>query len=187
MYVPKIKTSLMTSLLLAVVLALGAVTFGFPSRVSAQSCGDLSGPDVQACQTRIDGCDATLQGSDTRFRDGCRQTVYSDFGLSSSSTDPTRGSNLQGDCKDTDRDGQLEKTECGIVGYIITFINVLSGLVGVVIVIMIAVGGIQYTTARDDPQAVAAAKARIRNAILALVFYLFGFSFLQWLIPGGIF
>lgn len=101
--------------------------------------------------------------------------------------DPSRGSNLQGSCKDTDRDGLLEKSECGIIGYIITFINILSGLVGVVIVIMIAVGGIQYTAARDDPQAVAAAKGRIRNAILALVFYLFGFAFLQWLIPGGIF
>lgn len=187
MYVPKIKIPFLIGLLLAATIGLSAATFGFPSSVSAQSCGELSGPDVQACQTRIESCDETLQGSDARFRDGCYQNVYSDYGLSSSSNDPSRGSNLQGSCKDTDRDGLLEKSECGIIGYIITFINILSGLVGVVIVIMIAVGGIQYTTARDDPQAVAAAKGRIRDAILALVFYLFGFAFLQWLIPGGIF
>jgi predicted small integral membrane protein len=90
---------------------------------------------------------------------------------------------LDADCKET----ELDKENCGIVGYIVTFTNALAILVGIVIVIMIAVGGIQYTTARDDPQQVSAAKNRIRNAILALVFYLFTFAFLQWLVPGGVF
>lgn len=101
--------------------------------------------------------------------------------------DVTAGSNFEAKCKDDNGNGSLDKEECGIVGYIITATNILSAAVGVIIVIMIAVGGIQYTTARDDPQAVAAAKQRIQNAILALVFYLFAFSFLQWLIPGGLF
>jgi hypothetical protein len=98
-------------------------------------------------------------------------------------SDPSAGAVLDADCKET----ELDKENCGIVGYIVTFTNALAILVGIVIVIMIAVGGIQYTTARDDPQQVSAAKNRIRNAILALVFYLFTFAFLQWLVPGGVF
>jgi hypothetical protein len=66
------------------------------------------------------------------------------------------------------------------------FINILSGLVGIVIVTMITVGGIQYSSARDNPQAVAAARGRITNALIALVAYILMYAFLQYLIPGGI-
>jgi len=90
--------------------------------------------------------------------------------------------NLKADCKDT----KINKDSCGIVAYLVDFIRILSGLVGVVVVIMITVGGIQYSTARDNPQATAAAKGRIVNAVLALVLYLFIFAFLQWLVPGGV-
>lgn len=96
---------------------------------------------------------------------------------------PSTANNLQADCSDPNPD----QSNCGIVGYLVTFINVLSALVGIIIVIMIAIGGIQYSTARDNPQGTAAAKGRILNAILALIFYLFAFSILQWLVPGGIF
>lgn len=167
-------------------LALATLLFSFlvffPAKVAAQSCSELSGADVQACQSRIDNCDNTLQGSDARFRGGCYASVYEDFDFSGSA-DASRGSNLSGDCSGL----TLTKDNCGIVGYIVTFINVLSAAVGVVIVIMIAVGGIQYSASRDDPQMVNVAKQRIQNAVLALVFYLFAFAFLQWLVPGGIF
>jgi hypothetical protein len=66
-------------------------------------------------------------------------------------------------------------------------INVLSVGVGIVVVGMIIVGGIQYMAAGDNPNAVAAAKQRITNALIALVAFLLTFAFLQWLIPGGIF
>lgn len=88
---------------------------------------------------------------------------------------------FSGDCTGTDI-----SQDCGIVNYLKLFINVLSGIVGVVIVIMITVGGIQYSTARDNPQAAAAAKGRITNAVMALVFYLFIFAFLQYIVPGGV-
>lgn len=81
----------------------------------------------------------------------------------------------------------ISKDNCGIVQYMIKFINVLSAIVGVVIVIMIAIGGIQYSVARDNPQATVAARAKIINALVALVIFLFSFSFLQWVVPGGIF
>lgn len=95
------------------------------------------------------------------------------------------GGNPQGDCS-PGSGVALDKTNCGILAYLLTGINLLSGLVGLVVVIMIAVGGIQYTTARDNPQAVAAAKARIANAIIALVASLFIYAFLQYIVPGGV-
>ena len=95
------------------------------------------------------------------------------------------GANLQADCKPP-AGTPLDKNNCGIVGYVVTFTRVLSALVGVVVVIMIAVGGLQFSMARDNPQEVAAAKNRIKSAVLALAFYLFGFALLQWLVPGGI-
>lgn len=81
----------------------------------------------------------------------------------------------------------LDKSNCGIVGIIVDVTNILSAVVGIVVVLMVVVGGIQYSASRDNPQATAAAKARIRNAIMALVAYLFVYAFLQYLIPGGIF
>lgn len=91
-------------------------------------------------------------------------------------------SNLQETCTDPN----VNEGNCGIIAYLVDFIRALSAIVGIVVVIMITVGGVQYSSARDNPQAAAAAKSRITNAILALLAYLFVFSFLQWLVPGGI-
>lgn len=66
-------------------------------------------------------------------------------------------------------------------------VNVLSAGVGLVVIAMIIVGGIQYSIAGDNSQATAAAKQRIANALIALFAFLFIFAFLQWLIPGGLF
>jgi hypothetical protein len=74
-----------------------------------------------------------------------------------------------------------------IVKDIQILVNFLSAGVGIVVVIMIIVGGIQYSIAGDNAQRVTAAKQRIINALIALVAFMFIFSFLQWLIPGGIF
>lgn len=76
--------------------------------------------------------------------------------------------------------------DCKVVEWLVLFVNVLSGMVGVVVVIMIIVAGIQYTASGDDPQAVAKAKTHIYNAVLALVLFIFGFAVLQWVIPGGL-
>jgi hypothetical protein len=72
-------------------------------------------------------------------------------------------------------------------GIIIPVINVMSALVGVVVITMIIIGGIQYSTAGSDPQKIAAAKAKIVNALTGLVAFILMYAFLQWLVPGGIF
>jgi hypothetical protein len=53
--------------------------------------------------------------------------------------------------------------------------------------VMAAIAGIQYTTSRDNPQAVQAAKQKIYNIFLGLGVYFFLYAFVQWLIPGGVF
>jgi hypothetical protein len=68
-----------------------------------------------------------------------------------------------------------------------SIVNVLSGLVGVVVVGVIILGGIQYSMAGDKAEAVSAAKKRITNGLIALLAFMFIFAFLQWLIPGGVF
>lgn len=87
---------------------------------------------------------------------------------------------------DIDCEKSLDKSECGITRYLVDFIKVLTGIVGVVVVLVITIGGVQYSMARDNPQAVAAAKQRIINALLALLLYMFLFAFLQWVVPGGV-
>lgn len=82
-------------------------------------------------------------------------------------------------CTGDDCSGLIEK-------YINPLIKLLSGLVGVLVVISIIVAGIQYSSAGGDPSKVVAARKRITTAIIALLAYLFMFAFLQWLLPGGI-
>ena len=74
-----------------------------------------------------------------------------------------------------------------IVSDLQTIINVLSAGVGIVVVAMIIIGGIQYSIAGDSPEKLKEAKKRITNALIALVTFMFLFSFVQWLIPGGVF
>jgi hypothetical protein len=57
----------------------------------------------------------------------------------------------------------------------------------VVVVGMMILGGVQYSLAGDKPEAVTAARQRITNALLALVIFALTYTFLQWLIPGGVF
>lgn len=74
-----------------------------------------------------------------------------------------------------------------IVKDINTIVNFLSIGVGIVVVGVIIMGGIQFTMAGDNAQDVAAAKKRIMNGVIALVAFILTFSFLEWLIPGGVF
>ncbi len=80
-----------------------------------------------------------------------------------------------------------ESQKCPLTDMIIKIINILSGLVVVVVIAVMVIAGIQYSASSGDPQATAAARKRITNALLALLFYGSMYAILQWLIPGGIF
>jgi hypothetical protein len=77
--------------------------------------------------------------------------------------------------------------DCAVTDRLNAIANVLSAGVGIIVVIMIIVSGIQYTMAGSDPQKIATAKGHILNAIIALIAFFFLYAFLQWLVPGGIF
>lgn len=77
--------------------------------------------------------------------------------------------------------------KCTLIGkYVNPLINVLAALVGVAVVISIVIGGIQYASSAGDPQAASAAKNRIRNALIALVTFIFLYGLINFLIPGGL-
>lgn len=66
-------------------------------------------------------------------------------------------------------------------------IRFLSAGVGLVIVGSIVLAGIQYSTSRGDPQSTAKALGRIRSTLFALLIFIFGYAFLNYIIPGGFF
>ncbi len=82
---------------------------------------------------------------------------------------------------------EIDEDGSKIQGYLQDGINLLTALAGLAITASVIMGGIQYSTSGGNPQASAAAKKRIGNAILALLALVFLYTFLQWIVPGGIF
>lgn len=76
--------------------------------------------------------------------------------------------------------------DCLLTNYIDPLIALLSSAVGVVVVITIIRGALEYTSAGGDPAKVAAGKQHIISAIVGLFAYLVLFAFLQFIVPGGI-
>ncbi len=77
---------------------------------------------------------------------------------------------------------------CDLVAkYINPTINILSIAFGLIAVISIILGGIQYSASAGDPQKVTLAKKRITMTLMAIVAYIFTYAFLQFIVPGGLF
>jgi heme A synthase len=74
-----------------------------------------------------------------------------------------------------------------ILDLLFSLIRTLSVGVGIMLVMVVVIAGIKYTTSQGDPQKTASAIKMVRGAIIGLLVYLFAFAFLQWLIPGGVF
>lgn len=83
-------------------------------------------------------------------------------------------------------DETTELKDNSIIVYTRNIVRFLSAGVGIVIVLMIIIGGIQYITSQGNPQATASAKNRITNAIIALFLFIFMAAILNFLIPGGL-
>ncbi len=104
-----------------------------------------------------------------------------------SPTGSVSGGDLEGGSDPTATKDPKGSTNIIVTNYIDPAIKFLSIGFGLIVVIMIMIGGVQYTTAGSNPQAIAAARKRIGNALFALILFTFMFALLQWLIPGGIF
>jgi hypothetical protein len=74
-----------------------------------------------------------------------------------------------------------------VASYVQPIVNLLSGMVGIIVVISLIMGGIEYSTSEGDPQKSAKAKRRITNTLIALIAFFFLYGFLQFLIPNGVF
>lgn len=96
----------------------------------------------------------------------------------------------EGVCQDPAADPDLDcaKKGCDLIKkYVNPLINLLSLSFGLIAVISIIMGGIQYSASGGDPQKVTQAKQRISKTIFAIVAYFFLYAFLQFIVPGGIF
>ncbi|MGH7142141.1 MAG: hypothetical protein ACREF5_01560 [Candidatus Saccharimonadales bacterium] len=78
-------------------------------------------------------------------------------------------------------------TQCLFSKYVNPVIDLLSAAVGVVVVIAIIIGAIEYTSSAGDPQRSASGRQHIMNALLGLFAYFFLYAFLQFIVPGGLF
>lgn len=69
---------------------------------------------------------------------------------------------------------------------IFAIIRWLSAGVGVVVVLSIVVGGLQYIGSQGEPNNTAKAVERIRNAIIALLIYIFSVAIIDFIVPGQV-
>jgi hypothetical protein len=81
---------------------------------------------------------------------------------------------------------ELTPENCSIIKYLVVAINFLSAVAGMVIVGSIIFSGYQYMTARDNSGQIESAKKRIIWTMVALMLLIFGYGFLNWLVPGGV-
>ncbi len=85
------------------------------------------------------------------------------------------------------RSAGTDAASCNVVAkYLNPLINALGILAGVAVTIGIIVGGIQYASSGGDPQKAAEGKKHIKMAVIAFVGFLFMYTFLSFLIPGGL-
>lgn len=81
--------------------------------------------------------------------------------------------------------GDIENT--GIWGILLLAINILTAGIGIAAVGGIVYGSILYASAGGSPEGVKKAKSIILNVVIGLVAYALMYSFLNFIIPGGLF
>lgn len=73
-----------------------------------------------------------------------------------------------------------------IVAYLRQILQLASGAVGIVILLMMVIAGLQYVTAGGQEGNIKSAKQRLTNAMTALLLFMFMVAILQFIVPGGI-
>ena len=164
------------------------------AQASAQNyCNSAPSDQQQNCSDSISNCGT--QSSASAYI-GCLNQIASTNSGTKSGTPPSQCSNAN-DCKidpgtqlNSDCQGSTaaDGVACSKIftGFIDPLIKFLAIGVGVIVVIMVIVGGVQYATSAGNPQAAANARKRILNAILAFVVFIFLYALLNWIVPGGV-
>lgn len=88
----------------------------------------------------------------------------------------------------TDKNACTGYNNCDLIQlYLNPLIDLLSAAFGLIAVISLIMGGIEYSSSEGDPQKSSKAKNRIAKTIVAIVAYFFLYAFLQFIVPGGVF
>lgn len=88
-------------------------------------------------------------------------------------------------CEDADSSsGNIKKNPIFVL--ISKAIVMLSGLVGLIAVVMLIIAGFIYATAGEKSDQVSKAKSMMYNTLLGVILYLFMWLILDFFIPGGI-
>lgn len=77
--------------------------------------------------------------------------------------------------------------DTGLWGVLILAINIMTAGIGVAAIAGIVWGSVLYTTASGKPEQVKKANTVIANTVLGIVMYALLYSFLNFIIPGGLF
>jgi len=72
-----------------------------------------------------------------------------------------------------------------ITDLVFAIIRLLSDGVGLIVIGSLIVAGVQYSAAGGDPNGTANAVKRIRSTVMALFVYIFGYAFLNFILPAG--
>ncbi len=81
----------------------------------------------------------------------------------------------------------LNTSNCSIIRYLVIGINFLSAVALMSIIASAIFAGFQYITAQDNSGQIEAAKKRMIMTFIALGLFIFMYSLLDYLLPGGIF
>jgi hypothetical protein len=143
----------------------------------------------------IDAVDKKKPKDANDFKDKLDDVLKKAGGDSSKASDDSTksissGSCSEGSCIDpaADPNADCSKDRCDLIKkWVNPVINLLSLSFGVIAAASLIAGGVQYSTSMGDAQKVTNAKKRILNTLVAVVAYIFMYSFLQFLVPGGVF
>lgn len=78
-------------------------------------------------------------------------------------------------------------TKSGVWGILLSIINIMTAGIGILAVGGIIYSSILYTSAGGSTEQTKKAKEIIYNVIIGIAAYALMFSFLNWLVPGGVF
>jgi hypothetical protein len=163
------KLLLLPFLVISLFFVIGSFNLAKTGSLLNESC--IRGAKCQISNIQLaNGCGAGPGFVKTSINFGCHGN-----GCSSS----TAGYSSTSYCSDPNHNG--------IVDLLFTIIRFLSDGVGLVIIVSVIIGGIQYITSRGDPNATGAAIKRLTSALTALLLFVFAYAILNYVIPIGFF
>lgn len=90
-------------------------------------------------------------------------------------------------CTSSNNQGYCAMPHNGIVDLVFAIVRFLSDGVGLVVILSVIIGGIQYITSKGDPNATQGAIKRLTSAVTALLIYIFAYAILNYVVPGAFF